>query len=69
MVSTAELSFQYSLFRSTASEQDNQHAFAEGISSVCISTVFDETLPSDDRGGSFFRQASMAKDLAAVSGL
>jgi len=44
------LSFQYSLFRSTSSQQDNRHALAKGISCVCVSAVFDGTLPTGGKG-------------------
>ena len=48
---SAELLFKYSLFRSTSSQQDNRHAFAEGISCVCVSAVFDGTLPTGGKSG------------------
>ena len=54
---SAELSFQYSLFRSTSRQQDNRHAYAEGISSVCVSAVFDGTLL---RGGKCGTPATIA---------
>ena len=47
---SAKLIFQYSLFRSTSSQQDNRHAFDEGISWVCVSAVFDGTLPPGGKG-------------------